>query len=49
MLSERDKLAAIAQEARRRGTTYGKLAAQLTQQEQEKIYKHFEKSKKKKT
>lgn len=42
MLNEREKLAALSREARRRGMTYGAMMAGLTREEVRKIYRAYE-------
>lgn len=41
-LTNRDKLTALMNEARRRGVTYGELSAKLTPSETERIYERYE-------
>lgn len=41
-LTNRDKLTALMNEARRRGVTYGELSAMLTRSETERIYERYE-------
>lgn len=40
-LTNRDKLTALMNEARRRGITYGELSARLTQEETKRIYERY--------
>lgn len=41
-MTNRDKLTALMNEARRRGITYGELSAKLTTEETERIYERYE-------
>lgn len=47
-MTEREQIAAINAEARRRGSTYGKLAPQLSRMNEEKIYRAYEREREKK-
>lgn len=40
-MTNRDKLTALMNEARRRGVTYGELSARLTPEETERIYDRY--------
>jgi len=48
MLSESERIEAIAREARRRRTSYGALVPQLSREETDKIYEEYERKKRRK-
>jgi hypothetical protein len=45
-MGNQDKIAAISMEARKRGVTYGELAASLEEDEKEKVYHAYMREKK---
>lgn len=46
-MTSEEKLSALAWEARRRGIQYGQLVANLTPEEEQKIYKKWQKAREK--